>query len=278
MKRKEIANSTLAILENGTYLSRSGSTISIDADVKNSLEGTQYYTPEELVILRDEVLNREKPYAETNFTCFNETTLEGSRELSNVIDGKIGVLNFASAKNPGGGFLNGAHAQEESLARSSALYKSLLLGETYYTEHRQMKSCLYSDRMIYSPNTVVFRTDNGTLIEEPYVVDFVTSPAPNARVVKRKEPEAAEKIEPSLYERGAKVLSLFVERGCTDLVLGAWGCGVFQNDPEMVAEMFYSYLKPGGQFHGSFRSVRFSVLDTRKEQKIFAAFEKRFGN
>lgn len=191
---------------------------------------------------------------------------------------KIGVLNFASAKNPGGGFLSGAQAQEESLARSSALYKSLLKCPNYYEYHRSQKSLLYSDRMIYSPNCPVFRKDDGTLLEEPYLVDFITSPAPNAGAILKNQPQEAEKIQEVLYERGAKLLSLASYKGCDALVLGAWGCGVFRNEPSMVAQMFSEFLLANGQFKERFKSVIFSVFDLTKETKIFTEFFSQFSS
>ena len=193
-------------------------------------------------------------------------------------EAKIGVLNFASAKNLGGGFLNGAQAQEESLARSSGLYASLLKAQQYYNSHRSQKSCLYSDRMIYSPYCPVFRDDNGKLLDKPYFVDFLTSPAPNTGVVKRREPENVDKIESVLEERGSKLLGLFAYNGCENLVLGAWGCGVFQNDPEIVAQMFWKHLSPEGAFYGKFKKIRFSVFDRTKNKRTFKAFERVFVN
>jgi uncharacterized protein (TIGR02452 family) len=189
---------------------------------------------------------------------------------------KIGVLNFASARNSGGGFLNGAQAQEESLARSSALYSSLLRCPEHYSFHRSERSLLYSHRIIYSPGCPVFITDDGTLLEKPYLVDFITSPAPNAGEIWRQQPEDVNKISEVLYERGSKLLSLAVFHNCDALVLGAWGCGVFRNEPSMVAQMFSDFLLPGGKFWGRFKSVLFSVLDSSSEQKIFTEFHQRF--
>jgi uncharacterized protein (TIGR02452 family) len=78
------------------------------------------------------------------------------------------VLNFASAKNPGGGFLNGARAQEESLARSSALYPCLRKSGMY-DHHRASGDCLYTDWMIVSPEVPVYRDDEtGALLGEAF--------------------------------------------------------------------------------------------------------------
>ena len=277
MKRITIAKNTLQILDNGQYALSDGRIIGIAKSLKKCLAQTHYFEPEPLVSIKETLLKQDKPYAKTEFEVNNETTLTGMESLSRLPElPKIGVLNFASAKNPGGGFLNGAHAQEESLARSSGLYYSLLKARNYYAQHRSQKSCLYSDRMIYSPDCPVFRRDNGELLNESYQVDFITSPAPNAGVVIRNEPQNADKIQEVLVERGAKVLGLLAHFGCHSLVLGAWGCGVFRNDPAMVADMFYQLLGPGGPFEGHFQQVRFSVLDRSKAETTYLEFKQRF--
>ena len=152
--------------------------------------------------MRDRVLAQPAAFAETVFEVANKTTLQGSARLVvSEEDSRLGVLNFASARNPGGGFLAGAQAQEESLARSSGLYQSLLKCQSYYHYHRVHRSGLYSDRMIYSPHCPVFRRDDGVLLEQPYCVDFITAPAPNAGSVLQNQPSLAAEIESVLRER-----------------------------------------------------------------------------
>jgi uncharacterized protein (TIGR02452 family) len=56
------------------------------------------------------------------------------------------------------------------------------------------------------------------------------------------------------------------------LVLGAWGCGVFKNDPEQIAELFRSAL--AGRFRGAFTHVVFAVLDSSGE--TLGPFEQVF--
>ncbi|MEH2060068.1 MAG: TIGR02452 family protein [Nostoc sp.] len=284
MKRIAIAQDTLKILEAGHYFSPEGKQINIGRELVSCIAGTEYYEPETLSAIARNILSGNSQFAKTEFSLKNETTLMGAERTARCLRRatptqkfeRIGVLNFASAKNPGGGFIKGAHAQEESLTRSSALYKSLLKCREYYDFHRAHKSLLYSDRIIYSPGCPVFRKDDGTLLEEAYLVDFITSCAPNAGQVWKKEPESVEKIREILYKRGEKLLSLATYKGCDALILGAWGCGVFRNDPSMVAQMFADFLLPNGQFWGKFKSVLFSVLDSSKESRIFAEFQRRF--
>ena len=64
--------------------------------------------------------------------------------------------------------------------------------------------------MIYTPRCPVFRRDSGELLPEPYYVDFITSPAPNAGVIRRNDPERVEEIPEVLMTRSAKLLGLGV--------------------------------------------------------------------
>lgn len=273
MQLRQIAEETVAALERGNYTAPSGNVIDFMPLLKRCLEGTECYNPEMLVGIREHVLARAPIADTTEFELVNETTLQGSARITQSAQYQhIGVLNFASAKNPGGGFLGGAKAQEESLARSSGLYHSLLRCSDYYSFHRKLKTCLYSDRMIFSPGCPVLRTDRGDWLETPFVVSFITSPAPNAGAIRANEPHNLPKIPSVFRERISKLLALAAHHGCDALVLGAWGCGAFRNDPQVVAPIFLEHLKPGGQFWGYFKKVQFSVLDTSKTQAIYNAF------
>jgi uncharacterized protein (TIGR02452 family) len=126
--------------------------------------------------------------------------------------------------------------------------------------------------MILSPHCPVFRDDSGKLIEEPHIVSFITSPAPNAGASADKRPEELPLI-PSVFRRRSEyVLALATSQGYKHLVLGAWGCGVFRNDPAVVAESFMSHLRHAN-WNGRFERVVFSVLDHSPTKEILAAFE-----
>jgi len=277
MKRQAIAQDTLNILNTGSYHGEQGQPVNLQQDIQTCLAGTQYYDPETLMNLEEGVLALAPPFEQTEFCVKNETTLVGAERLGRSPQfEKIAVLNFASSKNPGGGFLNGSQAQEESLARSSALYPSLMQCQEYYNYHRAHRNLLYSNRMIYSPHCPVFRQDDGRLLDTPYLVNFITSPAPNAGAIVRNNPEQLQQIPEVLRDRTRKVLSLAAHHGCDAFVLGAWGCGVFKNDPALVAQTFADLLLPHQPFWGRFKLVLFSVLCSDKQQPILAEFERRF--
>jgi len=271
--RMELAKQTVDIVERGSYVSTSGLAVDIAATVSACRTGTKFYGPEDLKRIRREVLAHPGESRSTIFAVVNETTLSGIARLASSGKDKVAALNFASAKNPGGGFLNGSQAQEESLARSSALHASLLCAWEFYERHRASPSLLYSDAMILSPGCPIFRDDAGTLLEEPHLATFITSAAPNAGAAANNRPEELAQI-PEVFERRCEyVLALAASQGYKNLVLGAWGCGVFRNDPEIVARAFATHLR-GGAWVGRFDHVVFSVLDSSAAQDTFSAFQR----
>src|SRR5262249_31356994 len=145
-------------------------------------------------------------------------------------EARVVALNFASAKNPGGGFLSGAKAQEEDLARCSALYTSQITQRAYYDANRAHGSMLYTDHIIYSPDVPFFRDARLELLEAPFLLSIITAPAPNAGEASRHGRGEADKVRRTLEARAGKVLAVAAAHGHTCLVLGAWGCGVFRNE------------------------------------------------
>lgn len=277
MKRSErmtLARETVEVVKRG-YYDVAGARINIREAVTKCHKGTTCFAPEALHILRDRVLAKPSDHFDTQIEVVNETTLSGLTRLQGLAAGPIAVLNFASAKNPGGGFLNGSQAQEESLARSSALHSSLLKVFHFYESHRNMPSCLYTDSMILSPDCPVFRDDEGRLLAEPQMASFITSPAPNYGATADNRPSELPLIPQVLMARSELVLALAAAQGYSKLILGAWGCGVFRNDPNVVAQVFASHLF--GPWASRFQRVLFSVLDTSPSKETFMAFQRALG-
>jgi len=273
--RADIARQTVEIVEQGHYRSSGGQIVDIGGCVQACLDATRLFVPEELKQIRHDVLIRPAGEISTVIEVVNETTLAGLARVLSSGTGPVAVMNFASAKNPGGGFLSGSQAQEESLARSSALQASLLRCWNFYERHRASPSLLYSDAMILSPDCPVFRDDEGTLFEEPQLATFITSAAPNAGAAAKNRPEELRAIPDVFLVRSEYVLALAASRGCRQLVLGAWGCGVFRNDPAVVAAAFSSHLR--GAWAGRFKRIVFAVLDTSPTHESFSTFQRHLG-
>ncbi len=268
---RDIARRTEEIVERGRYTAPGGREVSIAAAVADAAERTGMFGPEPVPV--PDVAVGE---AATVFEVTGESSLEAARRLVGAGPGPVAVLDFASARNPGGGYLNGAQAQEEALCRASALYTCLLRAPEYYAHHRAEADVFYSDRVVHSPGVPVFRDDRGTLLDEPYRVGFLASPAPNAGVIARRTPEEVDRVPGALFARAERVLEVAAAHGYRALVLGAWGCGVFRNDPAVVADVFRAHLADGGRFSGRFAHVVFAVLDRRSDSPTRAAFHRAF--
>lgn len=272
MNRKEIAEDTLQIIEKGSYHNNLGETVLIKEETDFAVKNSKLFRTEDF----PEKFELTKIEGETRFEVTDETTLEAAKRICRE-DAAANpfVLNFASAKNPGGGFLGGAQAQEESLARSSSLYPCLISNFEMYEYNRKWTSSLYSDWMIYSPKVPVFRNDDGSLIQKPYLVSFMTSPAVNAGVVRQREANKIHLIEETNLERARKILWIANQNRHETLILGAWGCGVFQNEPRMIAWIFKDLLT--GEFANCFERVIMAIYDQTPTRKVYKEFVEIFG-
>ncbi|WP_329400005.1 TIGR02452 family protein [Streptomyces lydicus] len=266
-----MAQETERIVAAGVYCAPGGRTVDLAAAVARARAGTRMYGPGPVAV--------EGPPPAPGATVF-EVTGEGSltagRRLAAAGGGPLAVLNFASARNPGGGYLNGAQAQEEALCRGSALYSCVREAPEFYAAHRADPSPFYSDRVILSPGVPVFRDDRGALLDEPYEAGFLTAAAPNAGVIARQRPAEMGRVPAALTARAERVLEVAAASGHRQLVLGAWGCGVFRNEPAEVAGAFAAALLGAGRFAGWFDRVVFAVLDRREPSPTRAAFDETF--
>lgn len=237
-------------------------------DTQRAVRGTVDHRPEEPIPLPVPTGRR------TRIRVLNATSLASGRRFA--AEGVTPmILNFASARHPGGGFLNGARAQEESLCRASALYPCIARSPMY-AHHGRQRDLLYTDWMIWSPDVPVFRDDEtGALLAQPWHAAFLTAPAPNASAIRDHAPEPAPDIEGALRARAVRVLAIAALHRHTHLVLGAWGCGVFGNDPAVVADAFGACLD--GPFAGVFEAVDFAVLDASPARTNLRPFVERFG-
>lgn len=150
--------------------------------------------------------------------------------VSKFPDSKIAALNFASFKYPGGGFLKGSSTQEGSLCHKSILYNILWRQrEDFYGENKNLiNRGLYWNRAIYSPNV---------LFEDFYSCNIITCAAPNKKEAKRNGVTDEENTE-ALKERISFILDIAAKNKVDILILGAFGCGTFGQDPNEVKKIF----------------------------------------
>lgn len=253
----------VSILRAGGYTAPSGRHVSVRIPLDACKVSTAEYPPSRSVPLPP------AGTANTRISVENDTVLAVGRRMAR--SGPVAALNFAAAGSPGGGFLSGARAQEESLARSSGLFHALE-GREMYAYHRAKQDPMYSDWVIYSPDVPVFRTDEGELLEEPWAVSVVTCPAVNGAALARYAPDRETEIPSVMTARTAKVLSVAAQQGVRRFILGAWGCGAFGLDREMMAGIFRDALS--GPFRGVFDEVVFAITDWSDERRFIGPFER----
>jgi uncharacterized protein (TIGR02452 family) len=270
--RIQLAKETLDIIEAKSYRSPKGKLVTLADALRQGAQQTMLFEGSLMPPLPAPMSDSG---ADLTIEVTNESTFVALQRLAPT-SSHLGCLNFASAKNPGGGFLSGAEAQEEALSRASGLYPSLLRQRQYYERNQTNHSSLYLDLLILSPRIPFFRDDAGSLIEDCFEATVVTAPAPNAGAVAHNEPERVGEIVPCLQRRAELVLRAFALAGTEVLVLGAWGCGVFRNDPSAVAQTFRSLLRPGGPYAKHFKQVVFAIYDPTAQGPNYLAFQNQF--
>ena len=277
-KRAQIAAETVQLVKNGWYMHPVAGRVDLSQSVSNAVRNTRHFAPEDFETLfseRDAIVAKGSRSTPAHTIVANMTTLAAARTLLAENSLPILALNFASAKNPGGGFLGGSQAQEESLARASAMYECINGVRDFYDTNRACEICLYTHHMIYSPAVPVFRDDNDELLPSPYQVSILTAPAVNRGALQANEPSRLADIAPTMLERIDRLLAIAVVKGYRRLILGAWGCGVFRNDPAEVAAWFAEHLN--GPYYGRmFEIVMFAVLDQTKGGDVIAPFHRMF--
>ena len=207
----------------------------------------------------------------------NRDTFTAAKEYANIInstnEGFVGVLNFASSTNPGGGVTKGSTAQEECLCRCSNLYLTLYQEKCireYYNINKKYMSNLGSDAIIYSRNVYVFKDKDYNMlpVEDRFYVDVLTCAAPNLRENPRNQYNSnasEEKLtltDEELYnihvKRARNILNVAVKNEDDYLILGAFGCGAFRNNPEIVAKAYKDVLQ---DYMYCFKVIDFAIID-----------------
>lgn len=222
-----------------------------------------YAEPAKVVVTKNRSFEAARPYAEQGL--------------------KIAVLNFASSTNPGGGVTSGASAQEECLCRVSTLYPCLKvesMWDLFYAPHRKARNPLHNDDIIYTKDVIVFKDDDYQPLPKPFPVDVITCAAPTLReqVSNRYNPSDGDSAPDitseqllALHERRSRqILSAAAANGAEVIILGAFGCGAFRNDPAVVAQAYANILP---EYLHYFRTIEFAVYCRPHSPQNFDAFK-----
>ena len=226
------------------------------------------------------------PAAPCRVTVTDHRSLEAAQKLTGKYpDSRVGVLNFASASNPGGGVVRGSNAQEECLCRCTTLYPCLnveTLWQEYYHFHRNRESALYTDTCIYTPGIVGIKRDQQwpELMDEKewFMVDVISCPAPNLRRSPSNQMNPfsgkpvhieEERLKDLLKHRMKGILQVAASHQIEALVLGAFGCGAFCNPPHIAALAYAEALE---EYRSFFKEVEFAVYCPGEDRTNYEEF------
>ncbi len=249
---RAVAEQNAEIIELGMYEAPDGRLV----DISNELETARQRTS---LISAPFDQGRVSSSTKTRVSFGDETTVSALHRLHAAGYKKIAVLNFASATSPGGGYLRGGSAQEEALCRATLLYDVLRLQPEFYEKNKAQADAVYLDALILSRSVPVIRDNWGQLISAPFVCDVLTCPAPNraALIVKGADKGALARCDTALASRIQLILDVAASLEPDVTILGAWGCGVFGNDPIEVAKLFREGLRAQPQLS----HVHFAIPD-----------------
>lgn len=260
----QTAAQTIAICQAGTYTTPSGTAVNIASSIDEALASAQ-------IVALDDVTNLPRQ-ADTKpeITVTAMTTLDAAEKLARQPGHRPTVLVFASARHPGGGFQNGAMAQEEDIAYRSTLFTALAAQTSYYADSiNNLNGTLYFDKALHIKSLCTIRDGEYELCL-PWKYDAVIAPAPNrGSAITKGISEGA--ISAAMKRRIDLVLRTMAINGDKDIVLGAFGCGVFKNRPDKVAALFKAALHELGPH---FNHVLFAIPGSTSPN--YQAFAKAF--
>lgn len=257
LKRIAIFQDTLKRINENSILSSS-------ADA--AIEDTKIFDCSVCPIISPELKERNQSISVTQHRSFEAASILHKQ----FPDKKIAVLNFGNAFYAGGGVNQGASAQEESLCRTSTLYhvlNSQRLFRYFYKNNRTRTKFKGQDLIAYTPDIIVFKSDTlfpETLPEsEWFKVDIITAAAPDLRrpmdyqfPTENYYPVSDAELFAIHVKRAVHILSVAAFMGADILVLGAFGCGAFKNDPRVVADAYKTVLN---RFPKYFSHIEFAV-------------------
>ena len=231
-------------------------------EIKKSIKGVKEYNEE---TIQDNIISSEYKTSVHIIDADSVTAIFSSqftKQENPDIDNKIAVLNFASYKNPGGRFIEGSRAQEEALCHESTLYNVLReFEESYYKPNRdRLNNALYHSNLLYVPRVVFERGSIYTFS------DVITCAAPNKGVAMRYGRVSESEYVATLKERIDMVLYSAYDNHVDSLILGAFGCGVFKNDPNDVALVFKEFIE--SKYNGVFKQIIFPIPQDNKGMNL----------
>ena len=282
----KMLNDTLAIFERGNY--RIGNKKVLLKLSAEEIEEAQVFLPGDIERLDDGGEEAAEPAGNCTYACVNVDSFSLARKRNaQFIAGAnhkkpVLVLNLANPVNPGGGVRRGAKAQEEDLCRKSSLLRSLEgpNASAYYEYNRSLHTFMGSNAVIISPQVEIIKDEEGNLLRDSVIVSVMTCAAP--MLTYGMEGMTQKEYKTMVYRRITGMLKVAAYLGYEYLILGAFGCGAFHNDANIVSDLFYKAIKDfefrGLKEKNLFRRIDFAVLDHSHKHYNFNEFSRNFNH
>jgi len=287
LRAQEYRN-TIEIVNQGFYTTEDGKRLTFPILTQMEHE-TAFYSQEFRV---DDIPSRKE---ETKFVVRNVDCLEEGVRLTR--EGyNPAVLNMASRRNPGGGVMTGAGAQEETLFRRTNLFRSLYQFTEYFIDHVWYKKYITPVRTgeryplnrdfggVYTPGALLFREDEQhgyKLMDTPERLSFIAVAGINRPELKDAT-HLADSMKAGTKNKMRTILRIGLRHGHDSLVLGALGCGAFCNPPSHIAQLFHEVFEEP-EFKNKYRLISFAILDdlnahrSHNPEGNYKPFEEEFG-
>ncbi|MCD8212422.1 MAG: TIGR02452 family protein [Oscillospiraceae bacterium] len=275
-KNLKILQETLEICKNVQY-EKDGRTVELELN-EAQMSAVRVLLPDEVEKLS--AGHTSEGECTCSFSCVDQDALSLAHDKFNdpvyaagTKEGRILLLNLASAVYPGGGVRKGMNGQEEDLCRKSTLLQSLEsdAAKEYYEYNKELDTRMGSDAVMVSPDVAVFRDGENNLLDEPFTISVLTCSAPNIRFGLNGFSE--EEYKKMLYDRIRGILSTAGSLGYKNLILGAFGCGAFGNDAAVVSDAFKSAFAGRTEFD----HADFAVLCKDGKDYNYREFCRNFG-
>lgn len=255
LRLAHIFQQTIEIVNNGHYITSEGLTVEIGSD-DEMRENTRFYSKVFTVC------DIPRKTASTEICVVNNDCIDAGLEIMRAGFNPI-ILNFANRRRAGGGVLNGARAQEETIFRRTNIYRSLcqfMPDAESYSLNRNRRQYPMDKNFggIYTPYATVFRAADYSLLNKPEKVSFVSVAAMNRPKL------VGNKIAPELIDgtlnKMRTILRIGLYHGHDAIVLGAFGCGAFQNPPTHIAELFHQVINES-EFKNKYKKIVFAIIE-----------------
>lgn len=177
------------------------------------------------------------------------------------------ILNMASDKAPGGGVTRGSSAQEESLCIQGGLYDPLMKFNKYYPWEKN------NIEGFYHPNVPFIRDVNFAFLDKPYYMGVISMAMLRHKIKAKTNTSRGTEAYNVIYNKIDTFLATAYLYGHDAVVLGAWGCGAFGNDPVKVSQIFKDVIKD--KYSKTFERILFGIVDNEKSDN-YTVFKKTF--